>query len=74
MNYAGVARALAEEMGILGEGDKLVDLGSLALMDYIVALEDATNLSIAQEEMTAQNFTAISSVSALLSRLAGSKT
>lgn len=55
----------------LDPGSALIELGvdSLRLVEFIVALEDSFDIVIPDEEMLAENFDTIGSVSSLVSRL-----
>lgn len=61
---AGDDRPLASE-------DELVALGidSLRLVELIIGLEESLNIVIPDDEMTAENFSTVGSVSSLVERL-----
>lgn len=57
--------------GLLTADEKLVDLGidSLRLVELIIALEDAFQVVIPDEEMLAENFQTVGAVAALVDRI-----
>lgn len=58
--------------GALDPEASLVDLGidSLRLVELIIALEDSFEIVIPDEEMLAENFRTVGTISALVDRLA----
>lgn len=78
MNIATLHDVLRDHMTDMPEGarldpeDKLVDLGvdSLRLVELIIALEESFKVLIPDEDMLAENFHSVGTVSALMERLA----
>jgi acyl carrier protein len=71
MDFQEVIRAHARDIGMLTERDVL-ELSSLAVMDLVVALEEATGIAIPEDEVTKENFATVAALSALLTRIATS--
>jgi acyl carrier protein len=61
----------ATQDGPLAPDSTLVDLGidSLRLVEFIIALEDSFQIAIPDEEMLANNFNTVGTVSTLVNRI-----
>lgn len=71
---ADVVRRIAAQHDVrteIGPNDSLVDCGmtSMAMVDLMLAIEAAFDVTIPQRELTPTNFQSIASLSALVARL-----
>ena len=73
MDYADTVRTVAREFGLLGEQDQLTKMSSIALMDFVVALEDVAALEIPPDELLSEHFQGVATVAAVLARAAARK-
>ena len=62
-------RRIATDLGVLEADDRLADLDSLTLVDFVVALEEARPVGLLGTEFQRQDFQSIASVVALIHRL-----
>ena len=65
-DYTAVVRAIAADMRLLANENELRALDSLAMVELIAALEDATGRDLLAMPLTLELFRTVSSISALL--------
>ena len=65
-----VVREIAASMGFLDDAGVLKKLDSLALIDFVVALEEASQMSIPTAALRMDVFESVSSIAAMLRELA----
>jgi acyl carrier protein len=61
----------ARTMGLLDEGTGDLRVSSLSVVEFVMALEDATGVEVPNGEMLEANFKTVTSVVAMLERLRG---
>ena len=71
MSHLEIVRDTAESLGLLDENGVLVRLSSLAVMDLVVALEQAAGLTIPTASLRQESFASLATIAGLLDKLAG---
>jgi acyl carrier protein len=67
-DYLTITRETARQLKLLDANDELIPLDSLAVIDFVVALETATDLAIQAERLQPEAFESLATVVALLER------
>lgn len=70
MDFRESARSLAATLRMLNTEGELRSLGSLELIDFVIELEQATDLDIPSARAVAEHFASLETVAALLTQLA----
>jgi len=66
MGYHAQVTAAAQSLGLLNAAGELIALDSLAVADFVVALEDSVGTRIPMLALTEQAFSSIDSVARML--------
>ena len=69
MDLAELVRTTARSQSILVEGSDDLDVSSMTVVEFVLALEDALQIEIPNVEMTAANFKSVSTAVAMVTRL-----
>ena len=70
MNHLDTIKEVANEMGFLDDNGRMMRLDSLAIMDLITALEQATHVNIPTATLRQEAFESLESIARMLDTLA----